>query len=93
MTVVVWNRDKIGDDAVDSFHNNIGESAIYLEIHKVFPVKPVCGSCAIRYIKYMMGCLIIIDINIGQGIYHEVYQQYCQHSNLDSKSLFLIDDI
>lgn len=47
MTVIVWNRDKIGDDAVDSFHNNIGVLAIYLEIRKVFPVKPVCGSCAI----------------------------------------------
>lgn len=38
--------------------------------------------------------LIIIDVNIGQGIYHyEVYQQYCLHGILDSKSLFLIDDI
>lgn len=51
------------DDTVDSFHNNIGEWANYLEIHNVFQVRSVCGFCAVQYINCMMEASIIIDVN------------------------------
>lgn len=102
MTVLLWNRGTVKLMLLNNFLTILGNELIIWKHKKIFQVKPVHGSCTIQYINCMMKGSIIIDLVVGNILlwglsrkttHYEVYQQSCLNSDLDSKSLSLIDDI